>query len=72
MPKVDRDESGKNKFGEFCQLCNTFLVEDPDIETMQKELKVSFRVFDREVLGYILTNNSEKVAIARTMVMKTI
>ena len=31
--------------GEFCQLCATFLVEDPDMETMKKELKDAFRYF---------------------------
>merc|ERR1739842_93381 len=36
--------SGEIEFGEFCQLCATFLVEDPDMETMKKELKDAFRV----------------------------
>ena len=35
--------SGEIEFGEFCQLCATFLVEDPDLETMKKELKDAFR-----------------------------
>merc|ERR1712088_1019035 len=30
---------------EFCQLCATFLVEDPDMETMKRELKDAFRVY---------------------------
>merc|ERR1712045_419785 len=33
--------------GDFCQLCATFLVEDPDMETMKKELKDAFRVYDK-------------------------
>ena len=41
--QVDEDGSGEIEFGEFCQLCVTFLVEDPDMETMQKELKDAFR-----------------------------
>jgi Ca2+-binding EF-hand superfamily protein len=41
--QVDEDGSGEIEFGEFCQLCATFLVEDPDMETMQKELKDAFR-----------------------------
>ena len=41
--QVDEDGSGEIEFGEFCQLCATFLVEDPDIETMKKELKDAFR-----------------------------
>merc|ERR1712061_220360 len=35
----------EEEFGEFCQLCATFLVEDPDMETMKKELKDAFRVY---------------------------
>ena len=41
--------------GEFCQLCATFLVEDPDIETMKKELKDAFRIYDKEGQGFITT-----------------
>ena len=41
--------------GEFCQLCATFLVEDPDMETMKKELKDAFRVYDKEGQGFITT-----------------
>merc|ERR1712055_10091 len=33
LHEVDEDGSGEIEFGEFCQLCATFLVEDPDIET---------------------------------------
>merc|ERR1712062_714930 len=32
------------EFAEFCQLCATFLVEDPDMETMKRELKDAFRI----------------------------
>merc|ERR1712083_1168192 len=43
------------EFGEFSQLCATFLVEDPDMETMKRELKDAFRIYDKEGLGYITT-----------------
>merc|ERR1712226_230248 len=33
--EIDEDGSGEIEFGEFCQLCATFLVEDPDMETMR-------------------------------------
>merc|ERR1739838_187318 len=55
LHEVDEDGSGEIEFGEFCQLCATFLVEDPDMETMKKELKDAFRVYDKEGLGYITT-----------------
>ena len=41
--EIDEDGSGEIEFGEFCQLCATFLVEDPDMETMKRELKDAFR-----------------------------
>merc|ERR1712179_317815 len=53
--EIDEDGSGEIEFGEFCQLCATFLVEDPDIETMKRELKDAFRIYDKEGLGYITT-----------------
>merc|ERR1711993_231223 len=53
--EIDEDGSGEIEFGEFCQLCATFLVEDPDIETMKKELKDAFRVYDKEGQGFITT-----------------
>merc|ERR1712147_266198 len=53
LVEIDEDGSGEIEFGEFCQLCGTFLVEDPDMETMKRELKDAFRIYDREGLGYI-------------------
>merc|ERR1712121_120722 len=55
LHEVDEDGSGEIEFGEFCQLCATFLVEDPDIETMKRELKDAFRVYDKEGQGFITT-----------------
>ena len=51
--EIDEDGSGQIEFAEFCQLCATFLVEDPDIETMKKELKDAFRIYDKEGQGFI-------------------
>merc|ERR1711963_65794 len=39
---LSADDLGEIEFGEFCQLCATFLVEDPDMETMKRELKDAF------------------------------
>merc|ERR1712098_679478 len=54
--EIDEDGSGEIEFAEFCQLCATFLVEDPDMETMKRELKDAFRIYDKEGLGYITTD----------------
>ena len=43
LKEIDEDGSGEIEIGEFCQLCATFLVEDPDMETMKRELKDAFR-----------------------------
>ena len=43
LKEIDEDGSGEIEFAEFCQLCAKFLVEDPDIETMKRELKDAFR-----------------------------
>merc|ERR1712066_325871 len=53
--EIDEDGSGQIEFAEFCQFCATFLVEDPDIETMKKELKDAFRIYDKEGQGFITT-----------------
>merc|ERR1711936_1247365 len=55
LHEVDEDGSGEIEFGEFCQLCATFLVEDPAMETMKRELKDAFRIYDKEGNGYITT-----------------
>merc|ERR1712032_1535067 len=56
--EIDEDGSGEIEFGEFCHLCATFLVEDPDIETMKRELKDAFRLYDKDNQGFI-TNELE-------------
>ena len=43
LEEIDEDGSGEIEFAEFCQLCAKFLVEDPDPETMRRELKEAFR-----------------------------
>merc|ERR1711973_396110 len=41
------------EIAEFCQLCAKFLVEDPDIDTMKRELKDAFRIYDKDGQGFI-------------------
>ena len=52
LAEIDEDGSGEIELGEFCQLCATFLVEDPDMETMKRELKDAFRyILKRKILN---------------------
>merc|ERR1712198_440244 len=51
--EIDEDGSGEIEFAEFCQLCAKFLVEDPDIDTMKRELKDAFRIYDKDGQGFI-------------------
>merc|ERR1712018_91972 len=55
LKEIDEDGSGGIEFGEFCQLCAKFLVEDPDVETLKRELKDAFRIYDKEGQGFITT-----------------
>jgi len=55
LEEIDEDGSGEIEFGEFCQLCAKFLIEEPDEETMKRELKEAFRVYDKEANGFITT-----------------
>merc|ERR1739846_294184 len=52
---------GEIEFGEFCQLCAKFLVEEPDEETMKAELKEAFRCFDKECSGFITTTQLREI-----------
>ena len=61
LHEVDEDGSGEIEFGEFCQLCATFLVEDPPLEEMKKELKDAFRLYDREGQGFITNDTLREI-----------
>ena len=40
--QAEIDEDGE--LAEFCQLCTKFLVEDPNIDTMKREVKDALRI----------------------------
>merc|ERR1712083_1281311 len=55
LEEIDEDGSGEIEIGEFCQLCATFLVEDPDMETMKRDLitELLAPLTDEEVEGIL-------------------
>merc|ERR1712111_220301 len=61
LAEVDEDGSGEIEFAEFCQLCATFLVEDPPLEEMKKELKDAFRIYDTEGQGFITNDTLREI-----------
>ena len=48
------------EFEEFCQLSAKFLVEE-DPESMKKELKDAFRIYDQDGNGYIPTSALKEI-----------
>ena len=61
LEEIDEDGSGEIEFGEFCQLCAKFLVEERDEERMKAELKDAFRLYDKEGNGYITTGQIREI-----------
>merc|ERR1712054_747104 len=60
IEEIDEDGSGLLEFGEFCQLAARFLVEE-DEESLKKELKDAFRIYDKECMGYISTDTLKEI-----------
>ena len=53
LVEINEDGSSEIEFGEFCQSSATFLVEDPDMETMKRELKDAFRQVQVASCNYV-------------------
>ena len=58
--KFDADGSGKLEFDEFCALVYT-VANSVDKETLRRELKEAFRLFDKEGNGYISTKTLKEL-----------
>merc|ERR1712115_585933 len=53
LHEIDEDGSGEIEFGEFCQLCVTFLVEDPDMEGLGYISELLAPLTDEELEGIL-------------------
>jgi len=62
LKKFDADGSGKLEFDEFAAMVYT-LANTVDKETLEKELKEAFRLFDKEGNGYIATATLRKLLL---------
>ena len=71
LAEIDEDGSGEIEFGEFCQLCATFLVEDPDMETMKRELKDAFRLTNSKLFPYLVFTFSFQLCCLSTINLPT-
>ncbi|XP_021949107.1 troponin C isoform X1 [Folsomia candida] len=60
IAEVDEDGSGQIEFTEFVILASKFIVEE-DEETLQKELKEAFRLYDKAGNGYIPTSSLKEI-----------
>ena len=69
LAEIDEDGSGEIEFGEFCQLCATFLVEDPDMETMKRELKDAFRLTNSKLFPYLVFTFSFQLCCLSTITL---
>jgi len=60
IAEVDEDGSGQIEFEEFTILAANFIVEE-DEEELKKELKEAFRLYDKEGLGFIRTEQLKEI-----------
>jgi Ca2+-binding EF-hand superfamily protein len=60
IAEVDEDGSGQIEFEEFTILASNFIVEE-DEEELKKELKEAFRLYDKEGLGFIRTEQLKEI-----------
>ncbi|XP_017480597.1 PREDICTED: troponin C isoform X1 [Rhagoletis zephyria] len=53
LKEVDKANSGKLDFGQFCKLAARFVEVEDDAPALVSELKEAFRVYDKEGKGYL-------------------
>ena len=55
------------KLAELCQLCAKSLIEDPDIDTIWKELQDAFRIYDKEGRQGFITMDTLRALISELL-----
>lgn len=58
IQKFDADGSGKLEFNEFCALVYT-IANTVDKDTLEKELREAFRLFDKEVFRILYLSRAK-------------
>ncbi|XP_067632723.1 troponin C, isoallergen Bla g 6.0101 [Eurosta solidaginis] len=53
LKEVDKSNSGKLDFSQFCKLASRFVDVEDDAPALVSELKEAFRVYDKEGKGYL-------------------
>lgn len=53
IKEVDKGNTGKLDFKQFCKLASRFVEVDEDVPVLMSELKEAFRIYDKEGKGYI-------------------
>ncbi|GLH12241.1 Calcium-binding protein E63-1, partial [Gryllus bimaculatus] len=62
LEQEDKEENGRLNFDSFCRVAIHFL--DEDDESLQRELKDAFRLYDKEGNGYIPTSSLREILAA--------
>lgn len=61
MDEFDEDESGEIEFSEFIKLAARFVEPEEDYESLRKELREVFMLYDKEARGYLPLDEFKKI-----------
>lgn len=61
IDEFDEDESGEIEFSEFLKLASRFVEPEEDYDTLRKELREVFMLYDKEARGYLPLDEFKKI-----------
>ena len=61
IDEFDEDESGEIEFPEFIKLAARFVEPEEDYDTLRKELREVFMLYDKEARGYLPLDEFKKI-----------